>query len=246
MRHYVLTRSAYGPDWDREANRRRLEITRAVTVRLMAAQTTDDWTWIVALDPRDPLLEERRSTFAAAAPQFVPLLWTPDRLDHTPWDSERKRNPPVNSLVAAAAYRAPWRSVMDGGPLLQTRLDDDDGLHPKALERYRRAAEKLRVRTVLMLPTGLRVYGPRFQVISHTKNAMQSLYTPADDDLCIYGYGHTKCHQVAPVRTVDRNWGWIWVRHRDTISGWRETRTGLTDQIRRIFPVDWAVVEAAA
>ena len=36
MRHCVLTRSAYGPEWTLEANRRRLALTRAVTAKLMA------------------------------------------------------------------------------------------------------------------------------------------------------------------------------------------------------------------
>ncbi len=55
LRHFVLTRSAYGPAWSIEANRRRLAVTKAVTARLMAAQTTRVWTWVVLLDRRDPL-----------------------------------------------------------------------------------------------------------------------------------------------------------------------------------------------
>ena len=39
MRFYVLTRSAYGPAWDLDANRRRLAVTRAVTAAAMRAQT---------------------------------------------------------------------------------------------------------------------------------------------------------------------------------------------------------------
>jgi hypothetical protein len=41
VKHFVLTRSAYGPEWSVEANRRRLEITRAVTAASLAAQTAD-------------------------------------------------------------------------------------------------------------------------------------------------------------------------------------------------------------
>ena len=71
-----MTRSAYGPAWSLEANRRRLAVTRAVTARLMGLQADRDWTWIVLLDERDRLLEERMAVFAAAAPAFVPILWT--------------------------------------------------------------------------------------------------------------------------------------------------------------------------
>src|SRR5688572_33177200 len=68
VRHYVLTRSAYGPAWDREANARRLEITRAVTARLMAHQTAKAWTWVVLLDERDPFAAERLALYRASAP----------------------------------------------------------------------------------------------------------------------------------------------------------------------------------
>ncbi len=272
MKHYVLTRSAYGPTWSPEANASRLAITRAVTARLMARQAVD-WTWIVALHPEDPLLEERKAVFAAAAPRFIPLMWTPDELKQAPWDREPKVNVPVNSLVAAAAYRAPWRSVMseDGDRLIQTRLDDDDGLAIDALERYQRAAGKVNRRTVLLFPIGLRVNGDQFQPIRHYTNAMQSLVTLPGDDLCIYDYGHTHCGDAmllghsagcrrvrdglvrhgrgcmgSPVKYVDRTIGWLWVRHRDTISGWKMTSAKLTDSIRRVYPIDWGAVEAAA
>lgn len=243
-----MTRSAYGPGWDLEANRRRLAMTKAVTAPLMGGQTFRDWTWIVALDPRDPLLEERRAVFEAAAPRFVAMMWTPTTLARVPWDPEPKRHVTENELIAAAAYRAPWRSFVPGdGPLLQTRLDDDDGLALDGLARYQRAARVLRNRrAVLMLPMGVRVYGGRFASISHDRNAMHTLHTPAGDDLCIYDYGHTKCRHVAPVLMVDHRWGWVWTRHHDTISGWRETRSPLTPRVRAYFPVvDWAAVAAA-
>ena len=133
MRHYVLTRSAFGPAWDLDANRRRLAVTRAVTAPLMAAQTARAWTWVVLLDERDPLLAERMALYRASAPAFLPLVWRP----------EVEGNP---SRIAAADYRAPWRSML--GPaddqVLTTRLDDDDGFAPDALARYQAAARRLR------------------------------------------------------------------------------------------------------
>ncbi len=245
MRHYVLTRSVYGPGWTSEANARRLEITRAVTARLMALLAVD-WTWIVALHPDDPLLTARMAVFRDAAPAFIPLMWTPDALERVPWDRKPEADVTVTQLVAGAAYRAPWRSVMEPGDTIQTRLDDDDGLAPDALRRYQRAAAGLTRRTVLLFPYGLRVYGSRYQAVPHRTNAMQSLVTFGDDLLCVYDYGHTRCREVAPVRIVDRQLGWLWVRHQDTISGWRGTRSRLTAGIRELFPIDWPLVEAAA
>jgi hypothetical protein len=246
--HYVLTRAVYGPEWPLEANRRRLAIAQAVTVPTMAAQDNRDWSWVVALDPADPLLGERMAAFAAAAPRFLPLMWQrPAQLEPVAWDPDPARARSVTSLVAASAYRAPWRQLVPATePAFQTRLDDDDGLAPNAIGRIQRAGRRARGRVVLMLPRGLRVYGPRYAVVRHDCNAMQTLFTPEGDDLCVYDYGHTHCARVARVVRVDSHLGWVWTRHRDTLSGWRGTVQDTTPFIRSLFPIDWATVEAAA
>lgn len=244
MRHYVLTRSAYGPAWDAAANRRRLEVTRAVTARLMAAQGSASWTWVVLLDVRDPLLAERRALYASAAPAFIPLEWRhPGDTDVVP----TVQSSIARSRAAAADYAAPWRAAL--GPaddqVLMTRLDDDDGLAPDAIARYQAAARRTNKRTVLMLPKGVRVWSGRYTEVRHERNAMHTLVTPPGDRLCVYDYGHTKPGVAAPVITVDERWGWLWVRHRDTISGWRRADAALTPRVRAAFPIDWRALEAA-
>lgn len=239
MRQYVLTRSAYGPAWDLEANRRRLAITGAVTAPLMAVQTMRDWTWVVLLDSRDPLADERLGVYRAAAPEVIALWRTEDRPE-VPTGIARQR-------AAAADYGAPWRSAV--GPaddmVLMTRLDDDDGLAPDALARYRAAGRKLRRRTALMFPIGIRVWAGRYTVVRHDRNAMHTLVTPVGDSMCVYDYGHTKVRESVRVQRVDHEIGWLWVRHRDTISGWREGKRPISDSIRRVFPIDWPALEAA-
>lgn len=241
MRHYVLTRSAYGPAWDRAANRRRLDITRAVTVRLMLAQQPCDWTWIVLLDERDPFLAERRALYASAAPAFVPIVWSP------PEDPAIAALEVRRQRAAAAEYKAPWRAAI--GPsddlILTTRLDDDDGLAPDALVRYQAAARGLRRRTVLMLPNGFRVWAGSFSTVRHDRNAMHTLVAPPGDELLVYDYGHTTVRAVAPVVEVDARTGWLWVRHRDTISGWRRADRRITPAVRRLFPIDWDVLSTS-
>lgn len=241
MRTYVLTRSAYGPAWDLAANRRRLEVTKAVTARLMRRQTDRDWTWIVLFDERDDLLSERLAVFSAAAPSFVPILWMPPS-DPQParWDRHGAETNTVQR-IAAEAYRAPWRDAI-GPPdeaIMAIRLDDDDGLAPDAMARYRAAAAPIRARTVLMLPNGIRVWRGRYDHVRHERNAMHALVTPPGDALCIYDYGHTKVTRVAPVVMVDTQWGWIWVRHQDTISGWKRAARHLNPAVRAAFPIDW-------
>lgn len=240
MRHYVLTRSAFGPAWDLGANRRRLNITRAVTVRLMAAQTTSDWTWVVLLDERDPLLADRLSLYRDSAPAFAPIIW------HPPDEPLRRGLERVRQRSAAADYKAPWRrDIPADDTVLLTRIDDDDGFAPDALARYQAAAEGITKRTALMLPMGIRVWKRRYSTVRHERNAMHTLVTPPGDTMCVYDYGHTKVADAAPVVMVDDGPGWLWVRHTDTISGWRRAEASITAEVRGLFPIDWPTLFAA-
>jgi hypothetical protein len=232
MKHYVMTRSAYGPAWDKDANRRRLEMTVAVTVASMADQTSKDWTWIVLLDRNDPLKAERRAAFQSAGVPvkfFTVASATTDR-----------------SEAAAEGYRAAWDKHVGkrDGLVAMTRLDDDDGLAPWVIERIARSAEKVRRRSVLILPIGIRVWGGRYTLVQHFSNAMQTLVTLPGDDLHVYAYGHRDARRVGKVRAIDTRPAWVWARHPDTISGWRTAERELTPAIRAKFPIDWAMLEA--
>lgn len=234
-----MTRSAYGPDWSVAANRRRLEITRGITARLMAAQTWRDWTWVVLLDERDPLLEERMAVFRDAAPRFEPVLWMPHNPTAAPWD---KRGAQTNERqkIAATAYRAPWPTGDRSTVTVQTRLDDDDGLAPSTLASVARAVRRRRM--ILMHPVGIRVWAGRYSVVTHRSNAMHTLVTPPGDKLTVYDYGHTLARRVAPVTMVDRAPAWLWVRHQDTISGWRKADRPIVPALDLMFPIDWSLV----
>ena len=242
MRQYVLTRAAYGPEWPRDANARRLRITRGITARMMELQTNRDWTWIALLDPRDQLLEERIAVFKRAAPALIPILWTPTDVKDAPWDKH-----PIGgrrAKVAATAYRAPWRQAV--GPaddrVLMTRLDDDDALARNTLARVRRASQKVSKRAILMNPIGFRVWNGQYSRVRHNGNAMQTLLTPPGDDLCVYDYGHRLGYRVAPVVVVDMDPAWLWTRHRDTLSGWQRANIPISESLSKMFPVDWEVL----
>jgi hypothetical protein len=245
VKHVVLTRAVYGPDWPEHENRARLEQTRLVTAPLMAAQTSRDWTWRVLLHPDDPLLRERGELLESVAPNVELLFWTPPEVLATAeWD----RRPEIathRDLIAATAYRAPWLDADDTGvDLLQTRIDDDDGFAPDALERFARAAKELTARTALMLPYGIRVWGGRMDLVQHSANAMSSLFTPAGDALCIYDYGHVQVRAKVRTMIVDRRLGWLWIRHPYTLSGWRRARSKITPAVIKTFPIDWRALGA--
>ena len=232
MRHYVLTRSAYGPAWDVDANRRRLAVTTAVTVAGMAAQTNRDWEWIVALDRCDPLRAERRAAFESAG---VTVSFI---------DVESSGN---RSRAAAELYRAGWNAAIGERfeSVAMTRLDDDDAFAPWALGRVADVAVKTKDRAALVIPRGIRVWDGRMTVVRHDSNAMQTLVTPPGDTLHVYAYGHRDVRKVAPVRKIDPRLGWLWSRHEDTISGWREADAPIHARVRDMFPIDWSVFAAS-
>jgi hypothetical protein len=216
-----MTRSSYGPEWDLAANRRRLKITEAVTARLMAQQTVN-WTWIVLLDARDPLLADRIRLYERSAPSFHPII----------------ADGPVSTKQLAADRMPNWRATVPStSSTLMTRLDDDDGFAPDALGRIQRAA-KGESRRIYLFPSGVRVWAGWQQAVRHEANAMQTLLTPPGDTLSVYDYTHTE--PIAPVEFID-GVGWLWVRHRDTISGemLRATDSPITDALRCHFPIDW-------
>lgn len=243
MKHFVLTRSAYGPEWAIDKNRRRLAITRGVTAKMMSQQSNRDWTWIVLIDERDPLGEERIEAFMSGGVPVKVMLWRPGVLAPAPWDKRAARAHRLEQ-IAATAYRAPWREAV-GEPkegTLLTRLDDDDALAGSTLERVRMAALGLEARTILMHPIGYRVWKRRASLVRHDSNAMQTLFAPPGDSATVYDYGHTVARRFAPIVVVDEQPAWLWARHRDTISGWKRAEAPFDRQIRALFPVDWSAL----
>jgi hypothetical protein len=242
-----MTRSSYGPEWDIEANHRRLAITRAVTAELLAKQTSEDWSWVVLLDERDPLWQDRvdlmRETVGSG--RMVPMLWTPpDNAEPAPWDKHGHATD-RSQRVAATAYKFDgWRSSVGirDDQVLMTRLDDDDGLAVDAINRVQLAARGLEERAALMMPVGVRVWDGRFSWVRHPTNAMHTLSTPPGDETTVYDYGHRLVERGQPVITVDQKPGWIWVRHADTISGWKKADTKITPEVRALFPLDWSAL----
>ncbi len=243
MRHYVFTRSAYGPEWAPPKNAHRLSITRGITAPMMARQTVD-WTWVVLLDPGDPMRSERMEVFrSAGAPVVFMDFARPEVLHPAPWDIRARRAHRLEQ-VAATAYWAPWRA-QTGEPddvILMTRLDDDDALCANTLDRVQRAARTRRRRAIFMHPMGYRVWKHRCSLVRHPSNAMQTLLTPPGDTASVYDYGHTVAKRFAPVVVVDELPAWLWSRHRSTISGHKRADHAFNREIRRLFPVDWSVL----
>ena len=216
--HYVLTRAVYSPErWDREAIKRRLRIFEAITAASLHAQEVE-FTWVLAVHPQDPYLRERLE-ISGATPIFVD-------------DSSTRPD------IALNAYKAEW--PRDGR--LTTRLDDDDAFTADALLRVQRAARTLRRRTALMFPKGIRVSGGLYTKVWHNSNAMATLFTPPGDEAMVYDYRHRQVRHFCQVRMIDDRVGWLWVRHDDTLSGWKMAARPIDEGLKAKFPVDWSVL----
>lgn len=211
MKHYLLTTAYRGPDYPLDANRRRIDLLRGITARSLAAQGTD-WTWIVWVNPADPLLEDRLNAFRSAGAPVIPIQDNPE--DAIDWS----------------------------GPVLTTRIDDDDAFAPDAFVRLRLAVEGLTETRVLMFPFGFRTYQGRYDYIRHLKNAWASVYA-VGDQLHAKSVQHQRIRALAPVIDVDTRPAWLWVRHPDTNSGFHRAANYLTGRVRRTFPIDWSLIE---
>jgi hypothetical protein len=228
LKHLILTRSAYGPGWSEDANRRRLAMTEGVTIRSLMAQTNRDFTWIVMLHRKDALLDERRAAYKAAGARFI----------YTTAEGDP-------SSVAFDAYRGGWGKAIGSraGKVAMTRLDDDDGFAPWVVERFQAEARKCTRRTALICPIGIRVWNGGYTVVQHRSNAMHTLVTMPGETMTVYDYPHRFVGRHAWVRGVDARPAWVWSRHPDTISGWHVADMPLTDSIREMFPIDWSLFE---
>ena len=239
MRHYILTRSAFGETVDLAENRLRLELLRRVTAPSLAAQTNRNVTWIVLTAPDDPLADERRAILESAG---LPLM--------------------VGS-AAGMILRGhpdkpygPWAKYVEWGQVtLTTRLDDDDALAPWVLAAIRAAAEKVnaRKRVVWNLPDGWRVAGPMAERAHWSIPMFSTLQAPAGDKTTIMAVNHLGARRLGRLRPVTQEPAWLWIRHAFTRSSylgswapknWRREAKPITPELRAAFPVDWEFVES--
>lgn len=224
-----------------KANRRRLELLRGITAPSLAAQSTDDFCWLVLVDERDPLLDERCEAVAATGIEHAFLHFDADLGGRTKPRLIRQR-------TAALGYQADWAAGMGdvAGPILTTRLDDDDALAPDTLERVRTAAEikpDFPQPLVWLHPEGFRVWDGRYDRVRHETNAYVTLQAP-DASTCVYDFNHKRVGEQLEIRIVDERPAWLWVRHRDALSRHRVAGTPIDDELRSLFPVDWELLEA--
>jgi hypothetical protein len=239
MRHYLLTRSAYGPDVPLEVNRRRLDLLRGITARSLAVQTERRLTWLVLIDPGDPLLAERTAALESAG---YPLMLAP-----------------APDLVRDHFFDRPqtrvWRqNIVWDGPTLTSRIDDDDALAPFALADLHRRGEQMAgrnstMRQAFVLALGFRLSGGRFNLRDDPVSQFIGMYARRGDRSCVMDINHTSMRTFARVQLIRDRPAWLWIRHDDARSAQskashheEEKMEPITPDLRAAFDVDWSLL----
>jgi hypothetical protein len=214
MKHYVMTRAYRGPDYPLDASRRRIALCRGITARSLAAQD-GDWTWLAFVAPDDPLREDRLDAFRSAGHPVIPVTNT-----------------------AEAETAIDW-----SGPVLTTRIDDDDGFAVGAFARLYVALRSDAVATAYIFPVGYHLRDGRAELNRHLRNAWSSLYAPAGVREHIRLHQHQRVPAAYPVRFVDERPAWLRVSHQDNGHPTsRRPRRLVTDEVRAMFSIDWTVL----
>ena len=240
MRHYLLTRAAYSPEVPLEVNRRRLDLLRGITARSLAAQTERRVTWLVLIDPGDPLLAERTAVLESAGYPLV-LAPAPDLVrDHF---FDRPQTP---------AWR---RNIVWDGPTFTSRIDDDDALAPFALaDLYSRgehmaAGRHSTMKRAFVLALGYRLSGGRFNLRDDPVSQFIGMYAPRGSKTCVMDINHTSMRTLARVELIRERPAWLWLRHDDARSAnskashyQEEKMEPITPALRSAFDVDWSLL----
>ncbi len=215
LRHYVLTRSAYAPDYPIEQNRARLELLRRVTAPSLAAQSERDVTWLVLVDPKDPLLAEREAALASSGLRV--LTGDAGRMVRT-GGNDRPQGPWARHI------RWDLRTAV-----ATARLDDDDALPWWGLSAVRAKLEAHNVRRpgerrVMTLPAGWRVAGPNVDLFDMPRmmnwdegvpwiSQYSTLYAPPGDAATMLDVRHGQGHLLGALEEVTKRPAWLWLRH---------------------------------
>ena len=215
-RHYVMTAAYRGPDYPLAANARRIALTRAISARSLAAQLPG-WTWIVYVHPDDPLRAERLEAFRSAGAPVIPVGGNDEAEAAIDWS----------------------------GPVLTTRIDDDDAFAADAFARL--YAAEMGHTTALIFPLGYHLRDGRVALNRHLRNAWSSLYAPAGVHEHIRRHQHQRIPAAYPVHLIDERPAWLRVSHADNERPTsHRPRQWTTPEIRALFPIDWSLLDVRA
>ncbi len=229
LAHVVITRFNL-PTPGREAAHRnrpgwleeRFDLFERYCLPGMAAQTGQDFAWLVFFDEQTPDWARNRIAAARKVRDFEPVF---------------------TGMFPAEGWARAVRSVI-GAPLAGRRvvtsnLDNDDALGFDALARVRAAAEAHDpgVRYAINLPDGYVLAGDSLYAHRHLHNAFTHLVEPDDDQLATtMSIRHMELFRHVPVVQAEGPGAWLQVVHGGNVSNKVRGRRVSRSEAQRCFP----------
>lgn len=169
-----------GNDW-LEA---RLDLFERYCAPSIAAQTEQNFEWLVFFDPATPPAALERFRAAVVGQGNVHVCFCDE------WTHE----------AIVAAVRDQVRPDTDW--ILSTRFDNDDGLHEEFVDRLQREV-RVGTREFLNYTTGYIVANERAYLYRHASNAFISASEPLDGLQTPFITNHERLSEVAPIRQIE-------------------------------------------
>jgi hypothetical protein len=227
--HVVMTRFNL-PTPGREASHRerpgwleeRFDLFERYCLPGMAAQTGQDFSWLVFFDEQTPAWARERIDAARRVRDFHPVY-----SGMFPSDGWARA---VRSLIGAPAA---------GRRVITSNLDNDDALGLDALARVRRAAAAHDPggRFAINLPDGYVLAGDSLFAHRHLHNAFTHLVEPDDDRLATtMTIRHMELFRHVPVIQAEGPGAWLQVVHGGNVSNKVRGRQVSKAEASRCFP----------
>ena len=258
MRHYLLTRfnlrlwphNKVGEETQTEEwLRRRVALFETYTLPSVAAQTCQDFVWIILIDSDSP-------------------QWFLDKLRQ--WKDDCKQIKVISVKGAySRAFARIFRDVMtkdlDGykGPVISTYLDNDDAIARCFVSDVQRRLSGAKAKTVLAYTHGIQ-YFTQLKLATSIRfrhNHFISIIEKVDDLQSVFGYGSHyyiwKCPEISMLYDDSRNM-WMEVVHEGNVDNdvWMTLDTALIKDVhvvdelygcrldwcadvKRVFITDW-------
>lgn len=165
---------------------RRFDLFERVCLASVARQTEPDFQWLVFLDEATPAAFRDRLAARAAAHPFLQPVYCSQFAEETVLPEIRRREAPDRLRIT-------------------TRLDNDDAIHPRLVERVRRIAQRQAPRQDLQrgfyvgFPLGCCERGGDFYLQRYRYNPFASYVSAPETDRTVLGADHRYVADVAPV-----------------------------------------------
>lgn len=194
----------------------RVALFERYTVPSMQAQTNQDFTWIIYLDPKSPdwLLKRLR-------PLVDDGLLTTLFRESVSWQ---------DLSADARGVSGAAREVV-----LTTNLDNDDGVASDFVDRLQDLARR-HPRAALYLSNGLIVNGDAVYLRQDAGNAFCSVAEPWDDPQTAWRDVHNRLHRHFPTVTEGGPPAWLQVIHGNNVSNRVRGRRVSPEPFRSLFP----------